>query len=124
MNFRPELATKVMAGEKTVTRRLCSDNPRSPWWREECSLRNGSHYAVCPGRGEHQIGRVIVTHIRKERLSQLATINEARQEGFPSVEAFRDAFTEINGAWEPDLWVWRIQFKLPRAADQSREMSE
>ena len=28
MIFRPELAAKVMAGEKTATRRLVSDNPR------------------------------------------------------------------------------------------------
>lgn len=33
MNFKPELAAKVMSGEKTVTRRLVSENPRSPWWR-------------------------------------------------------------------------------------------
>jgi len=38
--FRPDPAAKVMAGEKTVTRRLVSVNPRSP---------------CCPGRGKHAI---------------------------------------------------------------------
>ena len=37
MNFRPELAEKVMAGEKTVTRRVASENPRSPWYVGGCS---------------------------------------------------------------------------------------
>ncbi len=43
MNFRPELAEAVMADppRKTVTRRLVSDNPNSPWWREKCAYRVG-----------------------------------------------------------------------------------
>jgi hypothetical protein len=57
MNFRPELAEKVMAGEKTVTRRLVSDNPRSPWYVGGCSLNVGQDYAVCPGRGKDAIRR-------------------------------------------------------------------
>jgi len=68
VNFRPELAAKVMAGEKTVTRRLCSDNPRSPWWWEDCSLRVGKDYAVCPGRGKHAIGRVRIVSVERLRL--------------------------------------------------------
>ena len=43
---------------KTVTRRLVSDNPRSPWFEGGCSLKAGRDYAVCPGRGKNAIGRV------------------------------------------------------------------
>lgn len=44
--FRPELAARVMDGTKTVTRRLCSDNPRSPWWREQCALPRAEVWRV------------------------------------------------------------------------------
>jgi hypothetical protein len=81
VNFQPELAAKVMAGEKTVTRRLVSDNPRSPWWRERCSLKVNHTYAVCPGRGKHAIGRVRIVSVRQERLGWLGADEELR-EGF------------------------------------------
>jgi hypothetical protein len=58
VNFRPELAEKVMRGEKTVTRRIASTNPRSPWYSDRCGLKTGRDYAVCPGRGKHALGRV------------------------------------------------------------------
>ncbi|MDP2710815.1 MAG: SEC-C metal-binding domain-containing protein [Solirubrobacteraceae bacterium] len=38
MNFRPRLAELVLAGEKTVTRRATSPNPRSPWYALRCGL--------------------------------------------------------------------------------------
>ncbi len=69
MNFRPELAEAVMAGRKTATRRLVSDNPRSPWWREKCVYRVGQVVAVCPGRGRRQIGRARVSSVERMRIA-------------------------------------------------------
>lgn len=112
MNFRPELAAKVMAGEKTVTRRLVSDNPRSPWWTGGCKLTLGKDYAVCPGRGKSALGRVTVRSKYRERLGHLSD-HEARLEGFPSAQAFEDAFTAINGSYDPDAIVWRIEWRKP-----------
>src|SRR4051812_43017888 len=100
MNFRPELAEKVMAGAKTVTRRLVSDNPRSPWSRESCSLRVNRSYAVCPGRGKNAIGRVRILSVRKERLGWIGP-HDAIHEGFPTVQAFQEAWTAINGSYDP-----------------------
>jgi hypothetical protein len=48
VNFQRELAEKVMAGEKTVTRRLVSDNPRSPWWRERVQPEGRPHVRRLP----------------------------------------------------------------------------
>lgn len=111
MNFRPELAAKVMAGEKTVTRRLVSDNPRSPWWTKGCSLKPGRSYAVCPGRGKNAIGRVTVTDVRMEMLGHV-TESEAHKEGFASIADFMDAFRSINGRLENGWsYVWRVEFK-------------
>lgn len=111
MNFQPELAEKVMRGEKTVTRRLASDNPRSPWWRGGCSLVVGRDYAVCPGRGKHAIGRVVVTSVLRMRLGHLPE-SEARREGFASAAEFEAAFAEINGFYDPDAVVWRVGFEV------------
>jgi hypothetical protein len=101
MNFRPELADKVMAGEKTVTRRLVSENPRSPWYVGACSLKVDHTYAVCPGRGKHAIGRVRVTRVRREPLGILG-LGEACAEGFSTMFAFREAWRTINGGLRPD----------------------
>lgn len=110
MNFVPELAAKVMAGEKTVTRRIASTNPRSPWWNQGCKLKAGRDYAVCPGRGKHAIGRVRITNVRLEPLGLVRT-DEARREGFPDALAFGLAWARINGGYHADTVVWRIEFE-------------
>ncbi len=111
MNFRPELAEKVMRGEKTVTRRLTSDNPRSPWSAKECGLKVGRTYAVCPGRGKHAIGRARIVGVRMEMLGNI-TDDDVSREGFPSIEAFFEAWRAINGplsnGWDS---VWRVEFE-------------
>lgn len=112
MNFRPELAEKVMAGEKTVTRRLVSDNPRSPWSAKGCRFSVGQSVAVCPGRGKHAIGRVVVTAVHIEKIGNI-TEDEARREGFASIAEFMDAWRAINGplsnGWDT---VWRVEFAV------------
>jgi hypothetical protein len=110
VNFRPELAEKVMAGEKTVTRRLVSDNPRSPWWVEGCGVKVGKSYAVCSGRGRHAIGRVVVTDVRQEFLGAVND-PEARREGFDTRHSFVRAWRAINGDFRELARVWRIEFK-------------
>jgi len=113
MNFRPELAAKVMAGQKTVTRRRMSNNPRSPWFRDRCSLVVGRSYAVCPGRGKAAIGRVIVISVRVSTLSYVGC-SEAILEGFRTYGEFVDAWTGINGSWDPSERVWRVAFGVLR----------
>ena len=109
MNFQPELAAKVMAGTKTVTRRICSSNPRSPWWKEKCSLQERRSYAVCPGRGKHAIGRVLVVSVERQRLGAL-TDYEAHLEGFSSAREFEVVWARINGGYDTTTWVWRVEF--------------
>jgi hypothetical protein len=116
MNFRPELADAVMTGRKTVTRRLTSSNPRSPWYEGGCSLVIGRDYAICPGRGKPAIGRAYVTALHLERvgdvfgetLGEQAGDAEALAEGFESGVAFKLAWLKINGSYDPGAQVWAI----------------
>jgi hypothetical protein len=119
VNFQPDLAALVMDGTKTVTRRLCSDNPRSPWWKERCALVAGRDYAVCPGRGKAQVGRVVIVDTRRDRLIGVGYTAvpfvrdvEAEREGFPNAAAFRAAWETINGHYDPMALVWRVEFRL------------
>lgn len=112
MNFRPELAEKVMAGDKTVTRRLASENPRSPWYQGRCAYRVGQRVAICPGRGQNRIGDATVIDVELMTLGHL-TDEEARREGFVDAASFEAAFAGINGSYDPDVEVWRIALDEP-----------
>ena len=107
MIFRPELAAMVMAGEKTVTRRLISNNPRSPWFVDGCGYRIGQRIAICPGRGKHAIGHVTITDVARVPLGDLPPA-EAHAEGFDSPEQFTAAWHAINGSYSRTAHVWRI----------------
>ncbi len=119
MNFRDELARKVIAGEKTVTRRLVSDNPRSPWWREKCGYRVERVVAICPGRGKHAIGRARIVSVERMALGCLTT-TEALAEGFlptlsgTTVYEFEAAWVSINGTYDAAALVWRIGLEAIR----------
>ena len=114
MNFRPELAAKVMAGDKTVTRRLVSTNPRSPWYQGGCSLKVGQDYAVCPGRGKNAIGRIRVTRVERMQLGVLSD-DEARREGCADSADFHRVLDDINGPVPASALVWRIAFEVVTA---------
>ncbi len=130
MNFRPELAQAVLDGRKTVTRRRMSSNPRSPWWRGGCSLRvthspTGAFfptYAVTPGRGKPAIGRVEVLSIGAVRLGDIDDA-EAAREGFAHRGKFIEAWEEINGKYDPDEIVWRVEFAISTASNPRQRVT-
>lgn len=117
MMFRPHLADLVMAGEKTVTRRVCSDNPNSPWFRDRCALNVDQDYAIQPGRGKPAIGRAVVTSVQRQRLGHLSD-EEARAEGFADSVEFEEVFAAINGVYDPDVEVWRIGLRALPPTDE------
>lgn len=113
MIFRRELAALVVKGEKTATRRgVVFDNPRAIWriekpWRHQV----GSIFPVQPGRGVTGIAKAEVTGRWVEPLAAV-TPADARCEGFPTRDAFVEAFKAINGSWDPDARVHVVEFKL------------
>lgn len=119
MNFQPELAAKVMSGEKTVTRRAMSDNPRSPWWRDGCSLKVGRDYAVCPGRGKDSIGRVRIVSVSRSFMHEL-TDDEVRREGFASRAEFERLWLAMHGRGSYLDVVWRVEFEIVPPVSEER----
>jgi hypothetical protein len=102
--FKPELAKKVLAGEKTETRRLVKDG------QAECRYAPGRDYAVQPGRTKRAIGRIAVADVRREKLGEI-TQEGARREGFPTVSAFVDYWRKLHGYVDLEQEVWRIRFE-------------
>jgi hypothetical protein len=114
--FAGDLAAKVLAGDKTVTRRLVSDNPRSPW---HAGPKVGRTYAVQDGRGRPALGRIEIVSARTELMdgdyagNYPLSMIEARREGFDTPAEFSERFKQMHGEnVHGPLLVWRIEFKL------------
>jgi hypothetical protein len=116
MMFRPELAEKIVAGEKTATRRRLSANPRSPWFRDRCRYSVGQEFTVNPGRGVARVAEAAITAVYKQPLGEMRP-RDAELEGFEflfgdDVGSFHEAWAGINGEVDPDEEVWVIEFVL------------
>lgn len=104
MNFKPELCQQVLTGAKTVTRRPVNG-------RNECPYGEGRDYAVCPGRGKRQLGRILVHGVRTELVGAI-TDADAILEGFADREAFVAYWHGLYGQWDETAPVFRVQFQL------------
>jgi hypothetical protein len=83
--FNAENTAKVMSGRKTETRRPASGRSR---------FTVGADYSVQPGRGQHEVARILVTGVRRERLMDI-TDEGARAEGYSDTVAFMAAWSRI-----------------------------
>lgn len=112
MMFKRRLATAVMLGAKTATRRPLSNNPNSPWYRERCTYTVGKRFSINPGRGVTNIGHARVTRCECVRLGHL-TRAQAIAEGVASPADFEATWRELHkGAYNPDELVWLIEFEV------------
>lgn len=110
MIFKPELVEKILAGEKTQTRRPMSQNPRSPWWARECRVRAGTTVALQPGRGQRAVGRLRILEVRRQALRAI-TEGEAVAEGFAGRAEFFAYWQGMYGDLDLDQYVWAITFE-------------
>lgn len=91
--FKPEHVELILSGQKTQTRHT----GKKRW-------RIGSvHQCRLNYRGE-PFAHVRITGVRREKLGAISEA-DAKKEGYPSVEAYREAFTRIYGFWDPDMEV-------------------
>lgn len=120
--FRPELADLVLAGGKTVTRRVVvPDNPRSPWHPDMAPRLAGRRRAVIPGRGKPGVGWVTIASVQLEQPFAPASLifdvddhAEAKREGFVNSSAFRRVWAELHGSLQPiAAGVWRVEMTDP-----------
>lgn len=140
MIFTPDNVQKILAGEKTQTRRIVKSGEEliHPGFGDTVLAvsqdylfgRNkwtvGHDYAVCPGRGKHQVARIRILAIRRERLQNI-TFDEAYAELGLSRYAFADWYHDIVGyfaqiwdsinaapgtRWEDNPEVWVLEFEL------------
>jgi len=113
--FTWESAARILAGQKTVTRRRTGQTPaRLGEHRNGRPLRYeaGSLYTVQTGRGKRHVGHILVNDVRLEPLTAALTKEEARREGFASPSEFMRTWLELHSSWVPGEVVARIEFEL------------
>jgi hypothetical protein len=129
MLFKPDLCDKILAGEKTQTRRVKKDNElfcegsfgipdkvkiRGGWEGRVRSLKweVGRTYAVPPGGGKAAAGRIKLLAIREEALQKISE-EDALREGIKGhsvyssavratemiYPAFQDLDGVVGGGW-------------------------
>ncbi len=104
MLFRPDMVEKILAGEKTQTRRV---------WKK-AHVKVGNTYAIKKHYYQKNVdapGFIRITGLRVEPLIEITNM-DAKKEGFQSLREFVDVWTELHGEpeWHNDVWV--IDFEL------------
>lgn len=127
MLFKPELVARILAGEKTQTRRV--NRGEDTAWREGVYPQTdppivrlyrrghilwavGRSYALQPGRGKHAVGRIRITAIRYCARASDISESDARAEGFATAEEFREVYARINGTGSLEQPCWMLCFSL------------
>lgn len=72
-------------------------------------------YAVQPGRGKKQVGRIRITGIRQERVQDI-TGPDAYAEGCTSISDFVSLWNDVHSTkdtqWRGNPLVWVLEFEL------------
>lgn len=122
MKFHPDNVRKILAGEKTETRRPVNyENPNSPWHSSGCRYRPGKSVAVQETRGHlasKALGRISIVTCHQERLGDLNR-SGARREGFDSLDAFFAHWAELHGDVDREQKVWVLRFVLVEVVQEA-----
>lgn len=118
MIFKPEMVEKILAGEKSVTRRPVKpgNSLHGPDCRP-CKYKVGKDYAVQPGRGQKAVARIRVVAVQRTALEPSnytlsLLVREGRREGFADWQAFRDYWRALYRSFDATQLVDRIEFEL------------
>ncbi len=106
--FKPEHVEPIKRRKKTQTRRTWAN----------CRAKVGSIHQAKTSfkKGEQPFAYIRITAARQEFLGQI-TDEDARKEGYPHVPAYKKAFKQIYGHWNPHELVWVIDFELVTEAE-------
>jgi hypothetical protein len=131
--FKPELVDKILAGEKTVTRRRVKYEVDHTWGqapiRRElpCRYVVGKTYALQTGRGQKAAGRIRILSITRTFLqpnTKTMQAKEARREGFKDWDAFREYWLRLYRRFNATSTVDRIEFELAASSPSCPEALE
>jgi hypothetical protein len=111
MMFKKALLEKVLSGEKTQTRR---STQRKPGVRV---YEVGEIVGIRAGYTKYT-AYIRITGKRKDKIGNI-TEDDARKEGFASIEDFKQTWVRIAGKWTPGLIVWVYDFVLVQSSDLS-----
>ena len=98
--FKRRHLRKVLDGSKIQTRRT----HRSTW-------KIGRTYGIRDNWFSKPQAHIIITRKFRQRLADISP-EDVKKEGFSTLEEFKQAWTEINGTWNPDQIVTCYEFKL------------
>ena len=73
-------------------------------------------------RFDKSSGHIRILRVSQQRLGDI-TLEDAKREGFETVEEFRKAWIQINGFWDPDQKVTVYDFQLEDAAKTGKPSS-
>jgi len=111
--FKTEHVAPILDGTKTQTRRL---------WPKGCRVKAGNVYQARTRMldASSTFARLRILRVWRERLGDI-TEDDAHAEGYPSRDAYLDAFQDINRLWRASLWaftlsseVWAVEFAVER----------
>lgn len=102
MLFKPEHVDPILTGRKTQTRRT---------WKKPRAKAGSIHKAKTVLFSKEYFVLIRITDVRKERLGDIS-LEDVRREGYDTLEAFKEEWIRINGAWGPELEVYVVSFEL------------
>jgi hypothetical protein len=111
--FKKLLFDKILAGEKTQTRRPIERKPG----RRVCEV--GEKVGVRLGYTKPS-AFIIIKRRRRQKLGDI-TDEEAKKEGFKDLESFRKGWIQIYGNWNPQQVVWVYEFELAKKDSASKD---
>lgn len=113
MLFKKPLLEKILKGEKTQTRRTMERKPGRRVYEvgERVGIRAGYTKPVA---------YITIKKKFQQRLRGI-TEEEARKEGFSSVDDFKKQWEALYQGWNPEEVVWVYEFELAKQDSASKD---
>ena len=102
MLFKPEHKEMILNGTKTATRRI---------WKRPMVKIGGIYKAKLKMLSKEYFAKIQVTKLYKQCLYSMSD-EDAKKEGYESIEEFKKIWIKINGVWNKGLNVDVIEFNL------------
>lgn len=109
--FKKQFINKIKEGTKTQTRRL--KQPRLKIGKKY-SLRENYHTALPD--------KILITDIYPQYLGDI-TLEDVRREGFTKETEFKKVWADIYGEYDPDVFIWVIEFQYIDPTETFKEKS-